>query len=326
MDATCSHVNIRGTDLFKKIAYMCKEDNMAVYEKLLVVVVAVNCLVIDLKQRDLIEIPSSIDSGVTTLNLELNKIKGIDATALMAFRELIMLNLAYNEIYYIGEEAFDNNPKLRDLHLQGNRIDSMTSSFGAAHSSLELINLWGALTQEGTRTSNVSRCVNLQRLIIGYNGYPTLDVSILPYNLLAINIKSANLKEFPDFAHGTPYLKKLDIQNNLISSIPAERIEGLKNLVALNIAGNPLKCDCHLRDFRMLYAMGVLNEWDEPVCETPPALHGQMFLAMDNSTLKCPTGKRIPGTNFTNMKGHLIPAWMSNPCIVKKWIKLLILS
>ena len=289
---------------------------MAIYEKLLVVAVAVHCLDIDLSQRDLIEIPSNISADVTTLNLESNKIKGVNATVLMAFQELIVLKLAYNEIHYIDEEAFDNNPKLRELHLKNNRIDSMTSSFGAAHSSLKTINLWGALTQEGTRTSNFSRCVNLQILVLAHNIYPTLDVSILPHKLQVLTIKSAYLAEFPDLAHKVPSLKKLELQSNSISSIPAKRLEGLTLLNKLYIGGNPLECDCHLRDFRMLHDQGVLVVLDEPVCEGPPELHGQKLLAINISALECPTGKR----NFGPYYKHgltLMPAWLSNHMVSK---------
>ena len=94
---------------------------------------------------------------------------------------------------------------------------------------------------------------------MSYNEYPTLDVSILPHNLIVLIIPGASLEEFPDFAQGTPYLKKLDIKGNSISSIPAERIAGLNNLEELHIAGNPLKCDCHLREVRILYDLGVLG-------------------------------------------------------------------
>ena len=135
---------------------------------------------------------------------------------------------------------------------------------------------------------------------MSYNEYPTLDVSILPHSLTVLIIPGASLEEFPDFAHRTPYLKKLDINSNSISSIPVELIEGLSDLEELHIAGNPLKCDCHLREIRMLYDLCVLGVQDEPVCETPPALQGQQLLAINIATLRCHTGKRISGTPITN--------------------------
>ena len=149
------------THLFKKIAGLSKGDDMALYGKLFIMITAVNCLHIDLSHRDLINLPNNINSTVTTWDLANNKIKSINATSLIALQDLVILSLAYNEIHYISEEAFGSNPKLSELYLQGNRIESMTSSFGAAHKSLTKIHLWGAFTQGGAQTSNFSRCVNL---------------------------------------------------------------------------------------------------------------------------------------------------------------------
>ena len=273
LDVTCSRDNVV-TNSFKKIVDLSKEDDMSVYGKLLIMVTAVNCLHIDLSRRDLTNVPNNINSTVTTLNLANNKIKSINATSLRTFQDLVILFLGGNEIHYINEEAFGNNPKLSELHLQGNRIESMTSSFGAAHKSLTKMQLWGAFTQEGAQTSNFSRCVNLQTLIIGYNIYKTLDASIFPHSLIELNMRYTGLEEFPDLTHQTTYLKTLDVYGNLISSIPTQRIEGLKYLEKLYIAANrihvlpglmknsikeitlaenPFTCDANVCDLRMLH-------------------------------------------------------------------------
>ena len=185
----------------------------------------------------------------------------------------------------------------------------MTSSFGAAYNSLTMIHLWGALTEEGTRTSNFSRCVNLQTLIIGYNGYQTLDESIFPHCLTVLNPKYTGLEEFPDLTHQTTYLETLDVHGNSISSIPTQRIEGLKYLEKLyiagnrmhvlpglmkysikeiSLAGNPFTCDANVCDLRMLHDLGILDVLDEPVCKTPETYEGQKALVMNISGLECP--------------------------------------
>ena len=291
-----------------KMVYWNKEDSMAIYKKLLLLVAAVNCLDIDLSNREFTDVPSNIDSGVTTLNLQYNKIKRINSTSLMPFPTLLILILEYNEISYISEDAFDHNPELTELLLQGNQIDSMTTSFGAAHSSLTAISLYRALTQEGIKTSNFSRCVNLQKLNIGYNGYQTLDGSILPKRLVELSMKLNDLETFPDISHQTPYMKILILKGNLLSSIPTEIIQGLKHLERLHIAsnriqvlpglmgtpikeiylkGNPIACNSSLCDLPELYDLGVLAVLDEPVCETPEQYNGQRVLAMNISTLGC---------------------------------------
>ena len=286
---------------------------MAVLAQLCVVVVVVNCLNINLSNRNLTTVPSNINPNVTTLFLNNNKIGRISVTSLMFFRELTALLITTNMIRYVDEAAFDYNPKLSQLHLSINHIDSMTSTFGAAHSSLVVINLWAALTPDGARSSNFSRCKNLQTLIIGYNGYYTLDASILPPSLITLNMKYSGLKEFPDLTHEAPNLKNLQLQGNSISSIPTERIQGLKYLEKLyiagnkiqvlpdliktsikeiDLAGNPFTCDSHVCELHMLYDLGILDVLDEPVCETPETYKGQMVLVMNISGLACP-GKSI---------------------------------
>ena len=126
-------------------------------------------------------------------------------------------------------------------------------------------------------------------------------------------MRYTGLKEFPDLTHQTTYLKTLDVYSNSISSIPTQRIEGLKYLEKLDIArniihvlpglmknsikeislaGNPFTCDANVCDIRMLHDLGILDVLDEPVCEAPEIYEGQKVLVMNISGLKCP-GKNI---------------------------------
>ena len=66
LDCTLLH---HRTHSLKKIVGISKEGDMAIYEMILMVVAAVNCLDIDPREQDLTEVSSNIDSGVTTLNL-----------------------------------------------------------------------------------------------------------------------------------------------------------------------------------------------------------------------------------------------------------------
>ena len=212
----------------------------------------------------------------------------------------------------------------------------MTSSFGAAHKSLTKMQLWGAFTQEGAQTLNFSRCVNLQTLVIGYNIYKTLDASIFPHSLIELNMRYTGLEEFPDLTHQTTYLKTLDVYGNLISSIPTQRIEGLKYLEKLYIAANrihvlpglmknsikeitlaenPFTCDANVCDLRMLHDLGILDVLDEPVCETPETYEGQKVLVMNISGLEC------PGKNITSKEEDQL--WIVNWYLFCQWTLIL---
>ena len=122
-------------------------------------------------------------------------------------------------------------------------------------------------------------------------------------------MRYTGLEEFPDLTHHTAYLEALDVHGNSISSIPTQRIEGLKYLENLDIAanrihvlpglmtnsikeislaGNPFTCDANVCDLRMLHDLGILDVLDEPVCETPEKYEDQKILVMNISGLECP--------------------------------------
>lgn len=63
--------------------------------------------------------------GLTSLyklQLQRNHIGTIDLHAFSGVRELRILDLSYNHLYYILPETFEDTPRLRSLYLQGNRL------------------------------------------------------------------------------------------------------------------------------------------------------------------------------------------------------------
>ena len=279
---------------------------MACCELLLLLFGAANGVYIDLRNTNLTEIPVDVDPDVTQLHLEQNSIHVINATSLSAYTNLSELFLNGNKLRYIEDGAFDNNPSLLRLHLSGNVIETMSSSFGAAQYSIVAIDLWGSLTSIATPNVNFSGCVNMEWLNVGYNPFMTLDVSILPHNLTFLGLNYAQLAEFPDLTHQTPYILELHVGHNSIQSVPPGRIQGLKflqklfisgnnlhvlpdmlgtSITELKLAGNPLMCTsvflCHLRT-----SCGVAVP-DNPACETPEAYRDRPILAFNMSSLGC---------------------------------------
>ena len=267
-------------------------------------------LVVSRLREDLVRVPADIDPAVTRLDLSHNNIERICVTSLDAFEHLSILLLTHNSIRFIEEGAFDNNRFLTELHLSCNRIDMMTSSFGASKNSLVTIYLWQALTAKAIAHANFSECNKLEFLNIGANPYFILDVSILSHNLIELALNYMELSEFPDLRYETPYIEILHLQNNRIYTIPSERIMGLNyiktifssgnmlqilpdltstDITKLSLAGNPWLCNSFLCHWYMLPNLTI--EGDAPTCETPTVYRGQMVLNVDSSLFACGTSK-----------------------------------
>ena len=277
---------------------------------LLLLVEAMSCLVVTRVSKNLVRIPDDIDPAVTELNLSYNNIEGIDVTSLAAFGYLSILSLQYNSIRHIEEGAFDNNRFLTLLRLSYNSIEIIPSSFGAAKNSLATIQLWDSLTAKAIPQANFSECIKLEFLNIGSNPYYILNVSILPHNPTNLAFHNMELVEFPDLRYQTPYLEILHIQNNRITAIPSERIQGLKYLKTIYIAGNRIKIlpDVTGTDITAISLVGnpwicnsLLCEWrippnmairgDAPTCNTPAVYRGQLVMDVDRSIFACGSSK-----------------------------------
>ena len=284
-------------------------DNMYFYTQLPIAALllgAVRCLHVNRRNSALREVPDDIDPSVTTLDLSMNNIEVISITSLAAFEYLIILNIKANNIRVIEEGAFDNNRFLSVLEVTNNMVDTMPSSFGAAKDSLTQLHFWIAFTTNGISHANFSECLKLRFLNVGGNSYPDIDVSIFPHDLIELVMNYMNLVEFPDLRFQTPYLEVLHIENNVIVNIPPERLNGLKYLktiymagnmftilpdvtdtpiTKISLAGNPLSCKvshlCYLH---------VLDIVDAPECDTPEVYRGQLVTDMIASTTDCDAG------------------------------------
>ena len=299
---------VRNTENNRRIASIMGNREIII----LLLIEAMFCLDIKRNHENFVQVPDDIDPAVTKLDLSHNKIEEIDVTSLDAFEYLIILDLMWNEIHYIEEGAFDNNHLLTVLKLSYNPIQMIPSSFGAATNSLVEIYLWTALTAEAIPRATFSECIKLQFLNIGHNPYYMLNVSILPLNLTELSMNYMRLSEFPDLRYQTPYLESLHMQNNRITAIPPDRIQGLNyikkmslagnrlqslpdltvtGITTMSLAGNPWLCNPSLCYWYMLPILTIRG--DAPTCETPAIYKGQLVMDAYHFIFACDSSKTV---------------------------------
>merc|ERR1711892_854033 len=137
------------------------------------------------------------------------------------------LDLSFNHLEGIKGNTFRPLTALKTLNLQGNHIDE-----------IENFSFLGLLSLTSLDLSHNSI------LTIGEEslaGLPSLEILSLSHNHL--QVVSAL------WMVGTPLLIELTVMDNDVTTVEEDAFAGLDNIREINLAGNPLSCDCHLSSF-----------------------------------------------------------------------------
>ena len=130
---------------------------------------------ISYRRAGLKEIPeNSID--VEELIIVRNNIRDVTNESLINYPCLIILDLQANNIRYIHDGAFDNNPNLRILMLAWNTLLHIPSDFGPATISLVKVLFFnGVKSKSELENMNFTTFSQLYKLGLGGNGLLKLD-------------------------------------------------------------------------------------------------------------------------------------------------------
>ena len=265
---------------------------------------------IDMSEMNLTTVPEDILTDVTHLILDRNNIIRITNTSLTLYQELSYLHLWKNGLTYIEDGSFDHNPKLKTLSAGMNQIKQLPHSFGAATTSLNMINFWCSLHDPAIHDMNFTEMISLEWLNTGCgNHHGRFDAAVLPPNLKYICLNRMRLTEFPYFARYSPHITTILIATNDITEIPSEYIvensdleelfsssNGLSTipdlyhlpLTKLHLRNNPFICDQSLCWIRMWPWMKTPNDITDNIrCETPAFLRGIKLMDINPTTLGC---------------------------------------
>ncbi|XP_005079681.1 toll-like receptor 12 [Mesocricetus auratus] len=138
----------------------------------------------------------------------------------VAHLELQELNVGYNKIGSISQEALASCHSLKTLGLESTGLTKLPPGFLAAMPRLQRLNLAGNQLQSDTL------CLN-----------ETGDVS----GLMTLNLADNGLRTLPPATFSClPHLRELLLQDNQLLSLERQLLQGLQQLETLNLDKNPL--------------------------------------------------------------------------------------
>ncbi|KAL3289800.1 hypothetical protein HHI36_023192 [Cryptolaemus montrouzieri] len=212
---------------------------------------------VDCSNANFSEIPSEIDTNVTSLDLSFNKFSGIPM-GIVNLPQLLDLDLSNNPMIRLIEINFQST-SLRSLKLRRCSIDYIDNSVFKGLPNLEVLNLSenplnylnNSLVSSSVKSLDLSNC-NLKHLkALSFSGMTSLAYLSLKNNhnlrllhsdsdsLLTLDVSNCNLEHVP-----TGPLRKiveLDLHGNNIQWLRNRTFSNITNVENLNISYNAIK-------------------------------------------------------------------------------------
>ncbi|CAB4055363.1 unnamed protein product [Lepeophtheirus salmonis] len=197
---------------------------------------------LDLSVNSLRKVEDDAFEGLTSLeylDLSDNKISQLPSNALERLPNLKRFKAHHNTIDSISSEDFIPIQDLEELNLSYNMISQISPNTFASLSSLKILNLEYNFIKslEGTAFQGLEDL--LEYLNLAHNGIEILgplNFSALKY----INLGSNYLEDIEGRFKNLRDLNVLILRYNKITNLNAKTLEGIDNLIKLDISGNEL--------------------------------------------------------------------------------------
>ena len=182
-----------------------------------------NLISVDLSQNFIREVAPGVfsNSYLNEVNISGNLLKELEAETFINLPILEVLDISHNNLIDIAKGAFDSIPRLKRLYLHHNRLSSYKGDFFA----------------------NMDNDTDLHTLDLSYNEltylYPE-SFDIHP-QLSIVNFSHNKFSFFPtQFIRGLKYLRKLQLNDNLIKTLEDGGYANMRMLEELNLSNNEL--------------------------------------------------------------------------------------
>ncbi|KAL1380320.1 hypothetical protein pipiens_014294 [Culex pipiens pipiens] len=210
-------------------------------------------------------LPIALNPSIRRLVIKFHRIRSIDSS-IQFYTELTMLDLSYNHLLSIPEQIFMYQKKLLQLHLNNNKIGSLSNKTFTGLTELRVLNLRGNFLDQVT--SEMFRTLpKLEELNLGGNRISQLDakafegltelrilylddnaiktiptLSLTPLKTLAELYMGTNslYKIQPGAFEGLQSLRRLDIHGSMLVNITVDTFRGLESIRALDLSDNHL--------------------------------------------------------------------------------------
>ncbi|KAJ0058198.1 hypothetical protein NL108_009078 [Boleophthalmus pectinirostris] len=270
---------------------------------------------------------------LTHLNLQSCNIEKVKEGAFRSLSRLVSLNLAYNKIDILYQESFDGLSSLKELNLHHNRIEEIQpgaftqlgilNMLALTHNQLVYIpnmafqglhNIkWLRLSHNSLNNlapEAFAGLFTLTRLSLDYNELQLPEVTRLDMNhnpmiylgeeavsmakLTHLYLAHMSLQDLSDQALSkAPRVSHLDVSYNQLRYL--EPLLGPKELVSLNLTGNPVFCNCFLRPLRQWAQKNAVKLLGS--CTGPDHLTDEPLQKMTVLDLRCRRGETLKEEN-----------------------------
>eukprot|EP01133_Synstelium_polycarpum_P004384 gene4384-5129_t len=233
----------------------------------------------------IVELPSrffSIQCAYVYLDLSDNRLTHLPEIPASTGREMTLESLTTillfnNRLTSIPSELFKQSPSLLTLNLSDNLLETLPSNVWRDCSSLSHLSL--GYNRLGVFPFPTETFYSLEELYLSGNEHidlSTIDHSEFP-TLHELSLGLCGLTNVPPFVYKCTSLDKLDLSNNLLTSV-ANDIASIENMVILDLAHNKLtqlpdKMDA-LKNLVMLdVSFNLLTNVSPTIITSNPSLH-----------------------------------------------------
>ncbi|XP_068439981.1 chondroadherin-like b [Clinocottus analis] len=249
-----------------------------------------------LSENDLTSLSPDAFKGLpqlTYLHLEKNRFTGFPKGAFKLVPSLLALHLENNSIPKLEPDVLTGAEGLRALYLTGNVISHVSSRALDQAGDLDTLHLGGNRLKE-VPTEALSKTGNLRDLRlsgnsirwVGPNAFRPLERSLKELYLDNTGLEKMSQTSLAGLGPG---LRSLFLEGNHLEEVPD--LHPLTSLEVINLADNPLMCDCPLLPLRMW--IEKVNLKVRATCANPPELRGRRV--KDVHVFKaCPGGESLP--------------------------------
>ena len=246
--------------------------------------------------------PFSQMGELAYLNLEYCQLTSIDSSVLNGLAKLHTLVLSNNDLQFLPDGLFQNNPELKELKVnkQDNPITLSENVFQGIEMSLNHLFISDNTISVSMFWSLIEKLPNLLELYASQLNLYTIPDKAFKNNIQLNNLDLANnsisVIQESAFYRLRYSLKTLSLSHNSIESISECVFPGFALLEYLYLQDNPLKCDCRIQ-WLYDWIFRIQNIDDRAkisfllgACDTPPALTGRFLHTISSSDLTCSAG------------------------------------
>ena len=195
-----------------------------------------------LEQSNITSIPPEASPGDPLLSIRYNTITHIPMDAFMSYSNLKKLEFIGVPLYYIEEGAFSGQDKLETLVVIGGAgMLVLPPNLGPPTKSLISITFWFALSSQASVVyPYFAAFEQLTYLNLGGSHLKTLDVNLLPYNIIGFSAPHNAIPIFPSLETFYPLIQSFVLHTCGMRAFPLKSVTGLREVKTLSLHRNKL--------------------------------------------------------------------------------------